>query len=95
MARLDILIHPGCMSEQLARNLAEEIRDRFPNWHVDVRAAESRDTHTLGVVVLPAFVLEGRLSVTGVPAKDWLLRRLKEWERSGPNNTGAAWGTTS
>ena len=81
MARLDILVHGGCLSEQSARTLAQEIRDELPDWDVDVRSAEQRDTDTFGVIVFPAFLLEGRILTTGIPRKDWLLAKLRAWEK--------------
>jgi len=81
MARLDILVHGGCLSEKSARNLAREIQHELPVWHINVRSVEKRDADSLGILGLPAFVLEGEVLVTGIPQKDWLLARLREWER--------------
>ncbi len=81
MARLDILVHQGCLSEQSARALAQEIQHELPGWQIDVRPAEKRDTASLGILVFPTFVLEERVLVTGIPQKEWLLARLKEWAR--------------
>lgn len=81
MALLEILVHQGCMSERSARTLARDIQQELPAWHIDVRSAEKRDTESLGILVFPAIVLEGRVLVTGIPQKDWLLARLREWER--------------
>jgi len=83
MARLDILVHRGCLSEQSARALAQEIQQELPAWHIDVRAAGKEDCDALGVLVFPAFLLGGRVLATGIPRKEWLLARLKEWERGG------------
>lgn len=80
MARLDILVHRGCMSELSARSLARELQQELPAWHIDVRAGEVGDTDSLGILVFPALVLEGRVLVTGIPQKEWLLTRLREWE---------------
>ncbi len=81
MARLEILVHRGCLSEQSARTLAHEIQQVLPRWQIDVRPAEKRDTESLGILVFPAFVLQGRVLVTGIPQKEWLLARLREWAR--------------
>jgi hypothetical protein len=32
----------------------------------------------LGLVVLPAFVLNGKVLAVGVPRKEWLFRQLRE-----------------
>jgi len=81
MARLDILVRRGCMSEQSARALAKEIQQELHAWHIDVRTADKHDSDSLGVRVFPTFLLDGRVLATGIPQKDWLLARLKEWER--------------
>lgn len=81
MARLDILVHRGCLSEQPARTLAQEIQQELPDWHIDVRPAEKQDTDSLGILAFPAFLLDGRILATGIPRKDWLLAKLREWER--------------
>ncbi len=81
MARLDILVHGGCLSELSARSLAQEVRNEFPNWHINVRTAEQADTTLYGVLVFPAFLLDGRILTTGIPRKDWLVAKLRAWEK--------------
>ena len=81
MARLDILVHRGCLSELSARTLAQEIRDELPDWDIAVRSAEQHDADTIGVLVFPAFLLNGRILVTGIPRKDWLVAKLCAWEK--------------
>lgn len=81
MARLEILIHGGCLSELSARTLAQEVQREFPNWEINVRTATSSDGDLSGVVVFPAFLLNGRLLATGMPKKDWLMAQLREWEK--------------
>jgi hypothetical protein len=81
MARLDILVHGDCLSEQSARTLALEIRTAFPDWVIDVRSVEPCEADTLGVMVFPAFLLEGRILTTGIPRTDWLVATLRIWER--------------
>ncbi len=80
MACLDILVHRGCISEASARTLAQEIKHELPDWQIDVRPAEKQDTDALGILAFPAFLLDGRVLATGIPRKDWLLARLREWE---------------
>lgn len=84
MGRLDILVHRGCLSEQSARALAQEIQQELPAWHIDVRAASKEDCDALGVLVFPAFLLDGRVLATGIPKKGWLLNKLAEWEKGEP-----------
>lgn len=56
----------------------------LPEWRIDVRHAQQRDTDVLEIVVFPAFVLEGRVLVTGIPEKEWLLSQLRTWEENHP-----------
>lgn len=81
MAHLDILVHRGCLSEQSARTLAREIQYELPNWRIDVRPAEKQDSDSLGILAFPVILLDGRILATGIPRKDWLLAKLREWER--------------
>lgn len=81
MARLDILVHGGCLSELSARSLAQEIQRELPHWNIDVRTAEPGDTDLFGVLVFPAFLLDGRILTTGIPKKDWLVAKLRAWEK--------------
>jgi hypothetical protein len=81
MARLDVLLHKGCLSEQTARGLAREIQQELPTWEIRIRPVADDETGPFGIIVLPAFVLEGRVLATGIPRKEWLLAKLKEWER--------------
>ncbi len=81
MAHLEILVHGGCLSEQSARTLAIEIRDELPDWDIDVRSAGQSDTDTLGVMVFPAFLIDGRIFTTGIPQEDWLVAKLRAWDK--------------
>lgn len=84
MARLDILVHRGCLSEQSARALAQEIQQELPALHIDVCVASKEDCDALGILVFPAFLLDGRVLATGIPKKGWLLAKLAEWEKGEP-----------
>jgi len=81
MARLDILVHEGCLSEHTVRSVAHDIGLEFPDWQIEIRVPEKRDKDVLGVLVYPAFILDGSVLVTGMPEKDWLLSRLREREK--------------
>lgn len=81
MARLDILVHGGCLSELSARTLAQEIQSELPDWKIDVRTAKPGDADLFGVLVFPAFLLDGRILTTGIPRKDWLVGKLRAWEK--------------
>ena len=80
MAHLEIVVHRGCLSEQSVRTLAREIQHELPNWDIDVRLAEQEDTDMIGIVVFPAILLDGQILATGVPRKEWLLAKLREWD---------------
>lgn len=61
MALLEILFHPGCLSAQLALDLIRELRSLFPNMQLQIRALPEATARAreLGIVVLPAFILDG------------------------------------
>lgn len=80
MSVLEVFVHSGCVSEQPAVVLAEEVRKEFPGWLVQVVDNQAR-AESLGLVVLPAFVLNGKVLAVGVPRKDWLIRQLRERHR--------------
>lgn len=56
----------------------------LPEWRIDVRHAQPRDSDVLEIVVFPAFILEGRVLVAGIPEKEWLLSQLRTWEENHP-----------
>jgi len=80
MARLDIVFHGGCLSEGPARRLAFHLQHEFPDWHINVRAAEPVDRDQLGVVTFPVFLFNGHIVTIGFPRKDWLVAELRAWE---------------
>lgn len=82
MARLEVFVHQGCLSEQRARGLARAIHEALPAWEVCVRHVSDKETDALAVIALPAFVVDGQVLATGLPQKDWLVAKLQEWERS-------------
>ncbi len=78
MARLDVFVHKGCLSEQRARGLAHAIHEALPAWEVCVRHVAGSSA----IIALPAFVVNGEVLATGIPRKDWLIAKLQEWERN-------------
>ena len=80
MARLDILVHGGGLSEGPVRRLALDLQRELPKWQIDVRIAESVDRDRLGVVAFPVFLCNGHTVTSGFPQKDWLLAKLRAWE---------------
>lgn len=83
MAQLEILVHRGCLSQLTVSGLAREIKADLPVWNIVVRQVAEEESRSLGIIVLPAFMLEGKIIATGVPKKDWLVARLRESEGDG------------
>lgn len=81
MARLEILFHQGCLCEQTIRALARESHTELPGWEICIRQVAEGEVGPSGIIVWPAFVLEGKVLATGIPKKEWLVARLKEWEQ--------------
>lgn len=78
MKLLEMFIHRGCLSENAALVLLKEIQAMSAELDVTIhRLPEAQDrAMALDVVVTPAFVLDGKLLVVGVPRKEWLIARL-------------------
>lgn len=83
MARLEVFVHKGCLSEQGARGLARTIHEALPAWEICIRHVSDKETDALALIALPAFVVDGQVLATGIPRKDWLVTKLREWERNG------------
>lgn len=77
MAVVEVFVHRGCLSEQPALVLANEIQKAFPAWQVQVIDSQDR-AQALGVIAFPAFVLNGNVLAVGVPRKEWLMRLLRQ-----------------
>jgi hypothetical protein len=74
---LQVLIAPHCLGCARATKLAEEAQQRFPGLSVQVVDLDrSRAPLPLGVVAIPAYVLDGRLLFTGNPTGAALARVL-------------------
>lgn len=76
MARLTIVVHQGCLSIHSVQKLVEEIRQQLPDWTIELIPAE-RSTESSGLIVFPAFLVDGTLVATGLPEREWLLQRLR------------------
>ncbi len=76
MARLTILVHHGCISVHPVQKLAEEIRQQLPDWTIDLIPAEL-SSEADGLIVFPAFLVNGTLVATGSPDTEWLLKQLR------------------
>lgn len=88
MVRLEVFVHRGCLSEQPALKLANEIQEEFPAWQVQVIDSQDR-AQALGVIALPAFVLDGNLLVVGVPRREWLMRLLRDRMQHEPESSSS------
>ncbi|MBX3308292.1 MAG: hypothetical protein KF751_19775 [Nitrospira sp.] len=79
MRRVDFYVHSGCLSEKSILSLAVEVLKLDPTWTVTVHQLAEPDIERQGFAVLPAIVINGRTVATGVPNKEWLLRKMGEW----------------
>ncbi len=81
MAILEIFLHPGCLSEDAALTLARELQAVWPALEVKIQPfpEASERAQALGVIVEPAFVLNGKIIAVGVPRKAWLVAKLQEF----------------
>jgi len=81
MKLLELFLHPGCISEKSALALARELQSVWPALEVRIRSLPeaSERAQALGVIVTPAFVLDGTIIAVGVPRKGWLAAKLQEF----------------
>lgn len=88
MAVLEIFVHRGCLSELSVFGLGNQIQEAFPG--LQVRVIDDRErARTLGIVVLPAFVLDGNLLVVGIPRREWLVRLLRDRMQHEPGSSSS------
>jgi predicted DsbA family dithiol-disulfide isomerase len=80
MAVLEVFVHAGCLSERLALALVQEIQQEFSGLKAEVHQAAEERAQILGIIVAPAFVLDGQILAVGVPSREWLARRLRARE---------------
>ena len=81
MPHLEILFHGGCPSELSVEALAREVRRELPDWQVLTRLAATEDADSLGVLALPAFLMNSRVVATGIPKLEWQIAQCREGER--------------
>jgi len=81
MNLLEVFVHPGCMSEKSALALARELQAVCPALELKIWSfpEASQRAQALGVIVSPAFVLNGTIIAVGVPRKGWLVAKLQEF----------------
>ncbi len=75
-----MFLHPGCLSEDAALTLVQDLRAEFPDLKIQIRALPdgAERAKKLGIVTMPAFVLDGRLISVGVPRKTWLEQKIRD-----------------
>ncbi len=88
MAVLEIFVHRGCLSEQSALGLGNQIQEALPGLQVQV-VDDRKRARKLGIVALPAFVLDGNLLVVGVPRREWLVRLLRDRMQHEPGSSSS------
>ena len=81
MNLLEVFVHPGCLSERSAMVLARELQAVWSALDVKIWSLPeaSERAQALGVIVAPAFVLDGTIIAVGVPRKEWLVAKLQEF----------------
>ncbi len=82
MALLEVFVHRGCPSEARARSVAQEIGTAYSQLQIHVCQAHTypQRISELGLLILPSFVLNGRLLAVGVPRTIWLMAELQKYD---------------
>lgn len=81
MRQVDFYFHDRCLSEQPILSLASDVREQHPRWTVTVHQLTDQDIERLGFSVLPVVLINGQTVATGMPSKEWLLRKVTEWNQ--------------
>ena len=81
MNLLEVFVHTGCISGKSALALARDLQAVWPALEVKIQPfpEASERAQALGVIVEPAFVLNGKIIAVGVPRKAWLVAKLQEF----------------
>ena len=82
MRQIDLYVHEGCLSERSILLFARDIERACAAWSVRVHPLVEKDAKALGLTVLPAIAINGRVIASGMPKAEWLLDRIHEWEGS-------------
>ena len=80
MARIEVLMTPGCAGCPQAKQVVDEVAGEFDDvdWEeVDITDDPSRGTEH-GIRTVPAVVVDGELFGTGVPDRDALRERVAQ-----------------
>ncbi len=80
MALIEVLMTPGCAGCPQAKEVVDEVATAFDgvDWEeVDISDDPSRGTE-LGIMSVPAVVVDGELFGTGVPDRDDLRERVEQ-----------------
>ncbi|HEY5649071.1 MAG TPA: hypothetical protein VIU33_06200, partial [Nitrospiria bacterium] len=72
MSRIELFITHPCLSYQPAMDLWEALREALPDQEYEVvNSRENRErAKAAGVIIDPAFVVDGRLALSGLPHRD-------------------------
>ncbi len=78
MPRIELFISKTCLSYQPAMELLSGVKEAFPECEfevVDCREERKR-ARAAGVVMDPAFLLDGEVVMVGLPEKDLLIEKV-------------------
>ncbi|WP_447979971.1 hypothetical protein [Candidatus Nitrospira bockiana] len=80
MSMLEVFVHTGCLSHAAVEALTRQVQALHPDLTIRIRSlVDSKDrADVLGILITPAFVLNGRIIAVGVPRGEWLMRKLCE-----------------
>lgn len=78
MRQVDFYFHNSCLSRQSIRLLAKDVEAVYPSWTVTVHPLTDQDIERLGFSVLPVVLINGQTVATGMPSKEWLLRKVTD-----------------
>lgn len=81
MRHVAFYFHDKCLSEQPILSLASDVREQQPTWTVTVHQLTDQEIERLGFSILPVVLINGQTVATGMPSKEWLLRKVTEWNQ--------------
>ena len=86
MAHIQIFVARGCRNCAHSRDLAQEIRQRYPSVQVEVFTLEEEDAADVPEIVFatPTWLWDGEIYCLGNPDPVQLWRRLADLESSSP-----------
>lgn len=82
MQQMDVYFHDGCLSHRSLLSLAKELQRDCPAWSIVLHPLLEHEVTSLGFFILPTIVINGSTIATGLPNKDWLLKKMSEYDRA-------------